>query len=261
MLALLPFKQEVKDRIYNDLLSGKMTIEQAAKELGFANTKEFLRVVRDTLPPGLKNDVRYAGTLAEIDAERAGKGLGTKVGTGVNSGTGSNLNLSSPVNQQIAMAGVNAVGPASTIGRIISDGIRGGMSWGLDLILGADSKARKIIRAATGFQTGGYTGQGGVSEVAGVVHRGEYVIPKAQVNQTTGLPYADALGRLMSGAPSRTVTPAVSSGQTGSSIVSLSAGTIQAIAQATGKAIYLDGRMIADASAKVYSQQNTVGAY
>lgn len=41
-----------------------------------------------------------------------------------------------------------------------------------------------------GFATGGYTGQGGENEVAGVVHRGEYVLPKEQVNQSTGLPKA-----------------------------------------------------------------------
>lgn len=41
-----------------------------------------------------------------------------------------------------------------------------------------------------GFATGGYTGRGNPNEVAGVVHRGEYVIPADQVNQSTGLPKA-----------------------------------------------------------------------
>jgi hypothetical protein len=49
--------------------------------------------------------------------------------------------------------------------------------------------------AANGsFATGGYTGPGGTNEVAGVVHKGEYVIPKAQVNQSTGQPKAGATG-------------------------------------------------------------------
>ena len=39
------------------------------------------------------------------------------------------------------------------------------------------------------FYSGGYTGSGGKYEPAGIVHRGEYVVPKEQVNQTTGLPY------------------------------------------------------------------------
>ena len=39
------------------------------------------------------------------------------------------------------------------------------------------------------FATGGYTGAGGKYDVAGIVHRGEYVVPKEQVNQATGMPY------------------------------------------------------------------------
>lgn len=54
-----------------------------------------------------------------------------------------------------------------------------------------------------GFYGGGYTGPGGMFDPAGIVHRGEYVIPKRDVNQRTGLPYADALGRLQRGAAGR----------------------------------------------------------
>lgn len=39
------------------------------------------------------------------------------------------------------------------------------------------------------YADGGYTGKGGKYEPAGVVHRGEYVTPKKEVNQRTGLPY------------------------------------------------------------------------
>lgn len=44
---------------------------------------------------------------------------------------------------------------------------------------------------------GGYTGRGGKYEPAGVVHRGEYVVPKEHVNQSTGLPYASVLGGML----------------------------------------------------------------
>lgn len=40
-----------------------------------------------------------------------------------------------------------------------------------------------------GYSAGGYTGAGGKYEPAGIVHRGEYVVPKEQVNQATGMPY------------------------------------------------------------------------
>ena len=38
------------------------------------------------------------------------------------------------------------------------------------------------------FATGGFTGRGGKYEPAGIVHKGEYVVPKQYVNQSTGLP-------------------------------------------------------------------------
>jgi hypothetical protein len=50
------------------------------------------------------------------------------------------------------------------------------------------------------YAQGGYTGAGGKYEPAGVVHRGEYVVPKQHVNQSTGLPnpgFMNALGSQM----------------------------------------------------------------
>lgn len=43
-------------------------------------------------------------------------------------------------------------------------------------------------QTSTGYATGGYTGQGGVNEVAGIVHKGEYVLPQEMVDQNTGTP-------------------------------------------------------------------------
>lgn len=39
-----------------------------------------------------------------------------------------------------------------------------------------------------GFATGGYTGRGGMNDVAGLVHKGEYVLKQSEVDQTTGQP-------------------------------------------------------------------------
>lgn len=38
------------------------------------------------------------------------------------------------------------------------------------------------------FSEGGFTGRGGKLEPAGIVHRGEYVVPQEYVNQSTGMP-------------------------------------------------------------------------
>lgn len=64
-----------------------------------------------------------------------------------------------------------------------------------DSISGKNGQARVIdpnsltkLLAKGGYSTGGFTGRGDPDEIAGVVHKGEYVIPADQVNQNTGLP-------------------------------------------------------------------------
>lgn len=54
-----------------------------------------------------------------------------------------------------------------------------------------------------GFSHGGYTGAGGKDEVAGLVHKGEYVFSQDQVDQNTGLPYQNALSGML---PSQNVS-------------------------------------------------------
>lgn len=43
-------------------------------------------------------------------------------------------------------------------------------------------------KASGDYATGGFTGRGSATDVAGIVHKGEYVIPKSQVDQNTGTP-------------------------------------------------------------------------
>ena len=112
-----------------------------------------------------------------------------------------------------------------------------------------------------GFQSGGYTGRGAANETAGTVHKGEYVLRKDQVNQSTGLPYASALGQLMGGLPSRSVAAAPAAQSAGIPTVALNAATIQAIAQATGKNIYLNGKMIAASTSSEFEFETQTGAY
>ena len=74
----------------------------------------------------------------------------------------------------------NAIG---NVGNVIRDKLG---DWDIPGPLG---KVRDVI---PGFADGGFTGRGGQYEVAGVVHRGEYVVPKDQVNQSTGQPMMGA---------------------------------------------------------------------
>jgi hypothetical protein len=44
------------------------------------------------------------------------------------------------------------------------------------------------------FAEGGFTGRGGKNDIAGIVHKGEYVLPQEMVDQTTGKPKGFAAG-------------------------------------------------------------------
>jgi len=59
-------------------------------------------------------------------------------------------------------------------------------------VVNNNNSAKKILGkqwtgGLSGFDTGGYTGLGGVFEPAGIVHKGEYVIPKWMVNNNPDL--------------------------------------------------------------------------
>lgn len=64
----------------------------------------------------------------------------------------------------------------------------GGSLWTWDSIGKKASKAGNAGKGGSGWALGGFTGIGGKYEPAGIVHRGEYVLPKEMVNQSTGLP-------------------------------------------------------------------------
>lgn len=116
-----------------------------------------------------------------------------------------------------------------------------------------------------GFASGGYTGRGGKYQPAGIVHKGEYVIPKEQVNQATGLPYADALGRAMPA--SAPAAPGYANGGlvgAGSMMVSLSPddrALLRAVGGSGDIVVAVDSREIARANAKGAKLVTAEGGY
>jgi TP901 family phage tail tape measure protein len=96
-----------------------------------------------------------------------------------------------------------------------------------------------------GYADGGFTGAGATLQPAGVVHKGEYVIPKRDVNQRTGLPYADALGKAQRG--SRGQSSFAGGGYADGSAVQrvrLDDYSVKAVAARLSSQIYLDGKVI-----------------
>ena len=111
------------------------------------------------------------------------------------------------------------------------------------------------------YSSGGFTGQGGKYEPAGIVHKGEYVIPKSMVNQNTGLPYADALGRVMRGyAGGGYVTAPQRATNASASIVELSPTDRALLAAAGNVTITVDGKVLASSVNRANRNGNIRGA-
>jgi len=120
-------------------------------------------------------------------------------------------------------------------------------------------------RLANGnYANGGYTGRGGKYEPAGIVHRGEYVVPKQHVNQSTGLPYADALGRLMPASAPATSSYANGGLVGGSMMVSLSPddrALLRSVGASGDIVVAVDSREIARANARGARLVTAEGGY
>lgn len=139
------------------------------------------------------------------------------------------------------------------------------MSWGSQASREAGFKIPNTpIFVEPGFASGGFTGRGGKYEPAGVVHRGEYVIPKSMVNQATGLPYSDALGRLSKGAPGRTGYASggyVNGGGFSGAVVVSAFGPMaqQQLLTSQQTFVALSGKSVAEASSREFSNSAALG--
>lgn len=154
------------------------------------------------------NIITAVGSRSEA-ARRTGGGLGARVGEGLTSqrpdvGGWTERDLLNKVSDKNDIARTKGGG----LGGSILSGMRGALSagWstvsslfnslfnGLNFSSGTPAKGK-------GWASGGYTGPGGKYDVAGQVHRGEYVFPKYAVDQRSGLPKMDYMMQLHSGRP------------------------------------------------------------
>lgn len=91
----------------------------------------------------------------------------------------------------------------------VNAGLASTTSYGAAALIGLAAVVALIAAlAATSFATGGYTGNGGKFEPAGIVHRGEFVIPKEDV-QRIGVPGIEQMietGGVRSGGSQQKIT-------------------------------------------------------
>jgi len=102
------------------------------------------------------------------------------------------------------------------------------------------------------FSGGGFTGRGGMMQPAGVVHKGEYVVPQKYVNQSTGLPDANFLSQLQNGMRSFAMG-GFAGGQSGSNdggtmMVELSPFDRKLLSDAGNVQLRLNGKVVAEAT-------------
>lgn len=140
------------------------------------------------------------------------------------------------------------------------------MAWGSAASRGAGFKIPNTpITVEPGYANGGFTGRGGKYDPAGIVHRGEYVIPKNMVNQSTGLPYSDALGRLSRGVEGRTGYASggyVSGVGVNGAVVVTQFGPMaqQQLMTSQQTFVSLSSRMVADSTSREYSNSSAIGS-
>jgi TP901 family phage tail tape measure protein len=104
------------------------------------------------------------------------------------------------------------------------------------------------------FADGGYTGPGSKYEVAGDVHRGEYVTPAKDVNQATGKPYwmeqmnLNASGRQQSQSFANGGYAGAASSSSAPLMVTLDPYTTRLLERAGNVTLMLDGKAVAHAT-------------
>lgn len=87
----------------------------------------------------------------------------------------------------------------AALSEMIKQAIAKGLNYNIISAMEHTLATYRSMLVSGSYAVGGYTGPGGKYEPAGIVHRGEYVIPKEQVNQRTGLPYSTVLGEVQRG--------------------------------------------------------------
>lgn len=191
---------------------------------------------------------------AEQVAAQAGTALGNTLGSGFGSAFDYQIQSALSTAANAVQAALDSLGIFANLG--LPPALRRSPAT-------ASAPGSRNRRGGGTFAEGGYTGPGGKYEAAGIVHRGEYVIPKQYVNQATGLPHADALGRLQRGAPGRRGYSGggfVSGGGMNGHIASFGPMAAMQLAQALSTQIQLDSGAIAGSVSRSFAQSAAVGA-
>jgi TP901 family phage tail tape measure protein len=214
-----------------------------------ANVNPALQALNE-LNASLNKNIEAARTLNSLMGGRLG-GDGNNNGSGTQ---GSGTAALSSLGVNAGLAGTSGVSRGSTSpsssgfyssNRPLSSlvpGIAAGIAQGIG----------SIFSNIFNFSSGGFTGPGGKYDPAGIVHKGEYVIPKRYVNQSTGMPDPSFLARLQNGmrsfAAGGSVASSPGAANTGPMMVELSPYDRKLLADAGNVQLRLNGKIVAEAT-------------
>jgi len=242
----------------------EIEFSQQARALGFSNAQlqpyiasfRDMTTIIDKVPRNITVSVNVDPALQAL-AELAA--LADRAGAAARNAAGSFGGIRLPSEQdskgirQAALA-ATILAQAAYVNQLRLSGNISGAIKVVDLL----NASRNNMTNGT-YASGGFTGRGGKYEPAGVVHRGEYVVPKSQVNQSTGMPNANALGGQMpaSRGPSYAGGGMVTGrGMGAGMMVELSPIDRKLLAAAGNVSLSIDGRVISGTVAR----NNTVDA-
>ena len=161
-------------------------------------------------------------------------------------GRGASAPVNMPVTSSFNDAGVRKAARAASLSAAIEglrrDHARSGSPYVKSLL---DQMVRKLNSG--NYYVGGFTGRGGKYEPAGTVHKGEYVFPKHQVDQSTGLPYLSALGEMLMGSKAPSGSSGSQTSLASTLVVELSPTDRKLIRDSGNAVITLDGKVLASA--------------
>lgn len=232
----------------------------------------------DAAAIGESNATTYSDKLNKIDAsaiykkiqdeenraKQASKSVGDSSGSeatkGINEKTSaSGITASIYAQSQAAKDAAASVG--SGVGKSLGDSLKSSF----DTIVSTLKVQASLLggKSTSGRANGGYTGPGGKYDVAGQVHRGEYVIPAQYVNQRTGVPDIGYVQSLQRGkAPAPVTSGFANGGFTGSAfggVVELGPITMSGIARALAVELNVDGKALARNTSRGDAQLAGIG--
>ena len=174
-------KSDIGNTLFDGILTGNISAQEAAQALGYDSTNQFIDVFEQIMGVSFPGAVKSKVELADPQARASGKKVGGSAASLftdeiANKASANALPKSISSKESEVKTAAQSVGNSggSSFGSALGFAIRTGVSWTFDAILG-HGRARQFVKTLTGFESGGYTGNMGASDIAGVVHGREFV--------------------------------------------------------------------------------------